>query len=269
MKKIIELLYRFYDKQIDTDFIYEFIDIVTEYKDLEPYINNVDFSKTSNDDGYVASYCTNTGVITIYFDEVMKIINDGNNYQSFLSLKEKSLDGVLSVVQVILHEIEHARQKKLRGTDSSLEAQILRLSSIEISFDDVFDLIRSGYDDDILMKEIIEKKELYKKFYKYCPSERLAQINSYEEIISYLDMMPFDTSKLTMINDFLKTHSLLSGYDKKCPTFYFIKQFGKDTEYKLLDIENSDISSYEKMKLGLYVPKDEINKHIKKLTLFD
>lgn len=82
-------------------------------------------------------------------------------------------------------------------------------------------------------------------------------------------MMPFDTSKLTMINDFLKTKSLLSGYDKNCPTFYFIKQFGKDTEYKLLDIENSDISSYEKMKFDLYVPKDEINKHIKKLTLFD
>ena len=87
MEKIIELLYRFYDKQIDTDFIYEFIDIVTEYKDLEPYINNIDFSKNSNSEDYVASYCTNTGVISIDFDEVMKIINDRNNYQSFLSLK--------------------------------------------------------------------------------------------------------------------------------------------------------------------------------------
>ena len=56
MEKIIELLYRFYDKQIDTDFMYEFIDIVTEYKDLETYINNIDFSKNSNSEDYVASY---------------------------------------------------------------------------------------------------------------------------------------------------------------------------------------------------------------------
>lgn len=42
---VIELLYRF---------MIEFIDIVMDYKDLEAYINNIDFSKTFNGDDYVA-----------------------------------------------------------------------------------------------------------------------------------------------------------------------------------------------------------------------
>lgn len=42
---VIELLYRF---------MIEFIDIVMDYKDLEAYINNIDFSKTFNVDDYVA-----------------------------------------------------------------------------------------------------------------------------------------------------------------------------------------------------------------------
>ena len=57
----------------------------------------------------------------------------------------------LSILQILLHEVEHANQQKIAYHDNTLEALIIRLSY----------LVNNGYD---------------KNLYEYCPEERLAEI---------------------------------------------------------------------------------------------
>ena len=69
---------------------------------------------------------------------------------------EKTLYKNLSLVQVILHEIEHANQEKISYIENTLEAFIIRMA----------------YTVD---------KSYFESLYEYSPQERLAEIKSYRE----------------------------------------------------------------------------------------
>lgn len=63
----------------------------------------------------------------------------------------KNLYKNLSILQVLLHEIEHANPEKISYSENSLEAFIIRMSS----------LVNNSSNENL---------------YEYCPEERLAEI---------------------------------------------------------------------------------------------
>lgn len=74
---------------------------------------------------------------------------------------EKTLYKNLSLLQILLHEIEHANQTKIAYTENTLEAFIIRMT---------YTVCESYFEG----------------LYEYSPQERLAEIESYRKIISLI-----------------------------------------------------------------------------------
>lgn len=155
-----------------------------------------------------------------------------------------------SVLQVILHEVEHANQQRIAYKDNTLEALILRLSY----------LVDNGYDD---------------KLYEYCPEERLAEIKSFEEInnlISYI------SENLIVLPNLLKLEMLkrqLRGYHYKNNSINvpLVDYFYYGNKIELLEGVNltknsiNNYALYERFKYGFPISIDEYIVSSKHLVL--
>ena len=153
MEKILKLLY---DKSIKNNIInlgdiIEITEYLINYKRLDDYIVDLDIKSLQKNK--LASYSVLSKKIMIYVDTVELMMNDIEENILIANDFEKSFYKNLSIIQVLLHEIEHANQQKLAYKDNSLEALIIRMS----------------YNCNL--------NSLYnEKLYEYCPEERFAEI---------------------------------------------------------------------------------------------
>jgi len=114
-------------------------------------------------------------------NDIENTIKTNNTFEIFLYKN-------LSLLQVILHELEHANQEKIRYTNNTLEAFLLRISQFVL-------------ENDLL--------------YEYKPEERFAEIKSFDDIITLFNMLEIKNFNLSSI---LKTDKLqreLRGYHFK------------------------------------------------------
>ena len=91
------------------------------------------------------------------------------------------------MLQILLHEIEHANQTKISYTDNTLEVFILRMSYT----------VNDYYSETL---------------YEYSPQERMAEIKSYKEIISLISFIENKLYNLPTILETEKLQRLLRGY---------------------------------------------------------
>lgn len=139
-----------------------------------------------------------------------------NNIEKNLIIKndfEKNMYKNLLILQILLHEIEHANQEKNFYSENNLETFILRLSNFV------------KYDDGL---------------YDINPEERFAEIKSYQEIILMVDNIK---TKFEILFQLLQTDKLqrqLKGYSYYQPiinsplTTYF-KQSKKENLLNAFD----------------------------------
>ncbi len=250
MENILKIVY---DKTNNNEIlnlkdIEKILELLVVEKCLNKYILNIDVQLIRSNN--LASYSTYTRNITVYTENIEQMVKDIDNNILNVNKFEATLYKNLSILQILLHEIEHANQQKIAYYDNTLEALIIRLSY----------LVNNGYDE---------------KLYELCPEERLAEIKSFEEIntiISYIN------NKLELLPHIIETEKLkrqLRGYHYKnnFVTVPIIEYFTIGKKEKLLeafDLSKSALNKYtlnDRYKYGFLISNIEYGIAMKKLVL--
>ncbi len=260
MENILKIVYDYSisGKILDIRIIEKIIALLIDKKDINNYVSNISVISKKNSK-MLASYCNitrivvlNRNVINYMMVSIEKNLLISNNF-------EKILYKNLSIIQVVLHELEHATQEKILYTENSVEAFLLRISSLV-------------------------NGNLKTKLYEVCPDERLAEIKSFEDIISIINPVNKKFLELTDILQNDRLQRLLRGYHYKngsvnFPLIEFMKSSNNSELLELFDWynENSNIclnnvvSVFEiddRFKYGFPIALMEYSESIKNLVLF-
>jgi len=188
MENILKIIYNSSKKGKTLTFknIEKLLELLINEKQLEEYISDIHIQQIGSNK--LASYSNYERKITIYTSVVNTMLNDIENTIKTNNTFEIFLYKNLSLLQVILHELEHANQEKILYTNNTLEAFLLRISQFVL-------------ENDLL--------------YEYKPEERFAEIKSFDDIITLFNMLEIKNFNLSSI---LKTDKLqreLRGYHFK------------------------------------------------------
>ena len=245
MENILRLIYNKSIKNeiLNNNDIDKILSFLVINKDLNNYILNIDVQPIRSNK--VASYSSYTKRITIYSKTIEKLIlNIEKNIINATDF-DIALYKNLSILQVILHEVEHANQQKIAFSENNLEAFILRMSF----------LIKNAYEDQL---------------YEYCPEERLAEIKSYEDLILMIQYLNNKTSNISSILDAEKLQRLLRGYHYKdekveapLTTYFFLAN--KIELIQNIKLDNDDLE--ERMRFGYSISNNEYGDSMNKLIL--
>ena len=83
-----------------------------------------------------------------------------DKYRKLFTRVENAFYAKIQISQIILHELEHANQRKIIDNEDSLESQILRLSMADISIDKLKRLLDEGITMEQLMLYIYYKGKI-------------------------------------------------------------------------------------------------------------
>ena len=251
MENILEIIYdrTIKNKILNLKDIVKILEILVIDKCLNDYILNINVQQIRSNN--LASYSTYTKKITIYTQMIEQMLKNIENNILNANEFEKILYKNICILQILLHEIEHANQQKIAYNDNSLEALIIRLSF----------LVENGYEENL---------------YEFCPEERLAEIKSFCEINNLIKIL--DTKKLKKLPNILETEKLrrlLRGYHYKDSTMniplidYFIlgnkKELVKISESFFVNIEKYNLT--ERFKYGFPISINEYGNSMQELVL--
>lgn len=177
----------------------------------------------------------------------------------------------LLITQIILHELEHANQRKIVDNEQTLEAQILRLSLLDY---EIKQILKNKYIDESIITYAKAKMQVYNDNYAIAPHERLAQIKSYQEILNLLTQIKKYVPNLLEFEQTNKLENLLRGFYQESeiysPTAAYLIQNGKsqmlhefnwyDEDYhKLLEKSKANYSFEDRLKYGLMIDEEEFD----------
>ena len=233
------------NKILDLKDIEKILELLVIDKCLNDYILNINVQHIRSNN--LASYSNYTKKITIYTEKIEQMVKDikkdilnTNNFETMLYIN-------LSILQVLLHEVEHANQQKIAYNENSLEAFIIRLSF----------LVTNGYG---------------KKLYELCPEERMAEIKSFEEIIKLIGYI--NNSKLLVLPEILdneKLKRLLRGYhySNSSVNVPIIDYFTYGNKSELLEAFDfsTERALNERFKYGFPISTNEYGNSMNKLVL--
>lgn len=258
MENILKIIYdkSFENKILDLKDIEKILELLVINKCLGNYILNIDIQPIRSNN--LASYSTFTKNIIIYTGTLELMVKNIEKNILIASDIEKNLYKNLSILQILLHEVEHANQEKILYTENSLEAFIIRMSC----------LVSNSYNENL---------------YEYCPEERLAEIKSFEEILSLITIINNKLEKLSEIIETEKLQRLLRGYHYSkslvnCPLITYFKLGNKeeilqsfdwysDTPENALSQASNIYNLNLRMKFGFPIALNEYGESMKSLVL--
>ncbi len=257
MENILKIIYdkSIENKIIDLKDIEKILELLIIDKCLDDYITNIDIKPIISDN--LASYSTTAKNIIIYTGTLELMIKNIEKNLLIESDIEKNLYKNLSILQILLHEVEHANQERISYTENSLESFVIRISYLV-----------SNYNENL---------------YEYCPKERLAEIKSFEEILSLIMIINDKLEKLLKIIENEKLLRLLRGYHYSkflvnCPFITYFKLGNKEEILKSFDwhsdIQENTVSQVSniydlnlRMKFGFPITLNEYGESMKNLIL--
>ena len=183
MENIFRIIYdlSINHKYIDVKDLSKILEILVDEKELNKYILNIDVQQIRSNN--LASYSNYEKKITVYSNIVDKMVKDIICFIKTDNELVVSLYVNLRILQVLLHEVEHANQEKIIY-DNSLESFILRISQM-----------------------VVEKKQVY----DLMPSERFAEIKSFQDILILLNYNINNSQIESLIkNDYIQRK--INGY---------------------------------------------------------
>lgn len=275
-------------KTVDEDYIRRVIDTVINGRELVEYVRKYEIVKTFE---IQTNEQKNSNPIATYDGSCIKISLEGIEFKikeaqdTYLHLFPSSLEQyqyINSVItQIILHELEHANQKKIIQTSHNMEARILLYSytpSIEenIKIGEIDNFIREN-------KEYIEYliQKLQKKideFYIYAPQERLAEIRSHQQLIDILNSLERSPNRVIKFLYVGKIDSMFRGYEDGIisPTIHYLRGIGNGDileffnwydpdEAKAVLKSKQNYSLEERLIYGLPITNEERDKEKSKM----
>ena len=230
------------NKILNDSEIENIIIILIYQRKIDNFISNIYFDDVEING--LASYNMDDKKITIYNRIINKMIKNMNKNLLINNSFQKYLFENLSILQIILHELEHVNQNNIICFDNSFEALIIRLSRlIDINIDE--------------------------QLYEICPTERLAEIKSYKEVINIV--LPIK-EKILELEKLLNSELLkrkISGYHYQeniisYPLLTYFSKERKDYIINFIDLGSSNDLDY-RFKYGLPISFDEYKYSLKKL----
>lgn len=245
MESILKIIYdrSIKNKILDIKDIDEILGLLVINKCLNDYVLNISIQPIRSNN--LASYSSYTKNITIYTEAIDQMIKNIEKNILIASDLEISMYKNLSILQVLLHEVEHANQQKIAYNENSLEALIIRISY----------LIHDAYSE---------------KLYEYCPEERFAEIKSFEDLLLMINYLNKKLNNLSEILNTEKLQRLLRGYhyingsvDAPLNTYFTI---GNRSDFLNFFDLNTDLLN-ERMKFGFPISIDEYGISMNNLVL--
>ena len=253
--KLLKLIYDYSrsGKLVDHNYVDKLIEIVIEEKKLNKYV--IKSQILSEKESFIengislAQYNPFSKTISIYANGINQMLEFNDRYLVLFGSTEQLFYKNSLITQIILHELEHANQRKIIDTEQTLEAEILKLITSEISFNTGMKLLNEGYSIEQIITYISIKKhqsnENYKKNYNIAPEERLAEIKSYQEILELLFEIKEYVPNLLEFEQTNKLEQLLRGFDYKegfiyPPTVLYLIQNGNAQALNRFDWYNED-----------------------------
>ena len=206
-----DTLYKLYksekDKELDNQFISDAYTIFMEReRNLSPYVKNFEISEE-------ASNCYGA-----YSNENRKLIVYKNNIKK---VEEKNINPNLIALQVLRHELEHARNlKTLYEGRSDIESLIVSYSLQDYALDHGMIPLSTYNDfDRILLRYEIEAN------YEIDPGERIADIKAWKYLVNLLKNQRISEDLLTARS--MLYYAYIRGYKDNryyldAPTFQFL-----------------------------------------------
>ena len=283
-------------KNIDHFFVNESLRVAIQYYHLEDYITSI---KPLSNPKIYAQYSQLKKTIYINYEKTYEYIQK--------LIKITSLDHNVPItyqyiifIQILLHEVMHAKQNKQSTEYSDCEdisflyqnfnitpsppnnktsAESIILYEEFNSFDNIAKDIEDGTIG--IISGFIKGYRLRKKYiklYEYSPAERLANIDS-TQIASNIAKLLNDEQTLIflLIQNY---QAYLCGYNPTIPqeksiepTKYYLDAIGRNGKWEDILKLSSSLSETEKIRLGLKTNQEELHKIAKKsrqlqLTLF-
>lgn len=284
--KLLRLIYDYSikGKLVDKNYIEKFVEFVVNSKSLNKYVCGLQIlpeKKGRIKNGMsLASYRPFSKTICVYTNGINEMLKRKERYKVLFNDVEQIFYKNLIISQIILHELEHANQRKIIDNEKGLEPEILKLSAVYIDFNIRIKLIEAGYSIEEIkiyfLSKNAKKIENYKKNYLIAPEERLAQIKSYQEILDLLSHIKEYVPNLIEFEQTNKIENLLRGFDYdlcyiSSPTISYLHQNGNsqalkrfdwyDENYlKCLEKSKDTYSLVDRLKYGLMIDENEFDR---------
>ncbi len=190
MENIVKIVY---DKSINNKFLNlndmeKILIFLVANKQLNSYISTISIMPTISEN--VAFYSECDKKITIYSTTLERVLKNIDKNILTASGFEKKLYQNMLILQVLLHEVEHANQYKISYRDNTIESFIIRIANLVNEAD---------------------------KLYDFSPTERLAEIKSFKELITSLKFIRGKLQKLYELLEMEKLQRLIRGYHYNNP----------------------------------------------------
>lgn len=256
--EIIDILnhYIINNKDVDCLYVNDIVDVVIKTYNLEEYITHVAFSNQNVSlSSPEASFCVDDKQLCFFlvptYQEIKEIAKE------FPIVNKTKHFNYLFVLNVLLHELEHARQQLRINQDNNLESAILTAE-----YEQQFNLKKQK--NILNLFKAIKLQTLIRKHYWFSPSERMAEIDGCN--ISREIAMTMDDNISKNIFEYLEISNLLRGYCSSsiksimnAPTKFYLKKVNPKYDYSNIVLMSKKTNGDSTlMRLGLEVEIEEI-----------
>ena len=270
--EILRLLYDYTraGRLVDKKYIEKLTEIVVKRRTISDYVQKIIYTDCLSKDDYsvsCAAYGMTTGELIIDYEAIQMSMEFNTRYDCLFNQFEQLLYKNLTITQYILHELEHAYQNKKTDdkNDKSIEAKLIKASfMIEMLIKNP-KFRESLANNSISKKELLEyiklDKELYRQYYELNPSERFAEIYSYDTLLKVLEPIKEHTPNMYEFITALKLENMLRGYETAfrengCPTEVYLNGTGNGIVWRNLDFYSKDRNELmEKVQTKYDLPK--------------
>lgn len=268
--ELIKLIYDYSVKMklFDLNLAEKIIEIFVSKKDLRNYVKNLritDRLQMLDSDIVCASYSPSTKEVSIDYKALQIILENRSVYECLFSSFEQIMFKNFLITQILLHELEHANQHKILNMNphDSIEKKLLSASLFyQIPKNEkTIEMIASG---ELTKDNIVTyMSDMYAKYYVFDPSERLAQIKSFEIIVSAVEQIKQYVPNLHEFESASVMQEMLKGYQEsfdcgqRCPTEAFLHYTGQEKILSELDFysdnrkNDDDYSLQKRLTYGL------------------
>lgn len=241
--------------------IEDLVELMVSSRNLEEYYATIFFSTL--DSKNIMAYGE--------FNELVVFYNTLNNSlnlpegQIFNTI-EMNLFPLIKLIFIIYHEVEHMHQRQLwYNPNSSIESQIIKASRFEVQplLDKISELPFAEQEEQIkkLRARANRFERQYNQYYKFVPTERMANIKAFALLQKLLNSHPCiaDLQELyNYINKEYFNRTVEAYCSNSFPTKYYLKQQKVNLAWRRLALKIHGLTSDEKTYLGLRLTEKEI-----------
>lgn len=282
-KEILKIIYAYSanERIIDDEAISRLIEVVVNERKLNSYLKLVTVTEALEKSDHMitcASYNLIYKTMEIDYDGITRVLQNNEQYSDSLNNIEFLMLQNITIIQIILHELEHVYQNKLseQYDINTIESKLINVCfQLEnaIKNPDILDAMLNRLNTNLFFLMDYYRK-IYKDTYIYNPSERLAELNSYFLVKDSIKQLKNQFPRLYL---FIQTNLIkraLMGYQEawadqsSCPTEKFLKYINQEQLWQSFPFYDSkpkklyknvaqEYSLVRKLTLGLPIYNEE------------